>query len=434
MVEHWTVAPGVVGSIPIIHPIFLRSLSKGGFTMARRIGFLTLAVALALSASVSATPARASDEPDGEFGLLVGASRADNDLTGGGNKVGTLLGLRWGSRLSETWNWFADADYSSYDRNGSFDPAKLYEGRTGVEYYLSHQPNGVHWFISGAAGLADIQQPAGFEGETRSLLSAGIGLAQLTRNGGPRAELRAEQLIGSGSGMTNLQLVLGWSFGLFGKNVDVDRDSDGDGVPDRVDECANTPHGARVDARGCPIDSDGDGVYDGLDQCPGTPKGAIVDARGCPIDSDGDGVPDGLDKCPGTPAGTKVDKDGCPVKKALFEPGKKTLVLEGVNFALNSADLTPESYQILDRVVTGLNDWPEVRVEIGGHTDSTGEDAYNMGLSQRRAESVRSYLVSKGVKASRLEAKGYGETKPVASNDTNEGRAKNRRVELKKLD
>ena len=90
-------------------------------------------------------------------------------------------------------------------------------------------------------------------------------------------------------------------------------DSDGDGVPDGIDQCPNTPKGATVDAKGCPTDSDGDGVPDGIDQCPNTPKGATVDAKGCPIDSDGDGVPDGIDQCPGTPAGTTVDEKGCPM-------------------------------------------------------------------------------------------------------------------------
>jgi outer membrane protein OmpA-like peptidoglycan-associated protein len=89
------------------------------------------------------------------------------------------------------------------------------------------------------------------------------------------------------------------------------KDSDGDGVYDGIDKCPGTPTGARVDAQGCPIDSDGDGVPDGIDQCPNTPKGATVDATGCPIDSDHDGVPDGLDKCPNTPAGVEVDSSGC---------------------------------------------------------------------------------------------------------------------------
>ena len=398
----------------------------------RRLGSAVLAVVMA--AALGAPIARAADEPDGEFGFLSGAGRADNTLTGGGNKVGALLGLRWASRLCPKWNWFADGVYSQYDHELSGDPAKLSEARTGLEYYFVHHPDGFHWFLSGAAGLGDVKEPVGFEGTGGPLLSAGIGLAQLTSGGGPRAEVRVERIFGSSISATNLQVLLGWSFGLFGEKENVDVDSDGDGVPDRRDDCPNTPHGAIVDSHGCPIDTDGDGVYDGLDKCPGTPKGAIVDAHGCPIDSDVDGVYDGLDKCPDTPKGVKVDKDGCPVKKALFEEGKKTLVLEGVNFALDSDKLTPDSYAILDKVAASLRDWPDIRVEVGGHTDSTGKADYNMDLSHRRAEAVRSYLVSKGIDASRLTAKGYGETQPVADNGTGAGRAKNRRVELKRLD
>jgi outer membrane protein OmpA-like peptidoglycan-associated protein len=119
-------------------------------------------------------------------------------------------------------------------------------------------------------------------------------------------------------------------------------------------------------------------------------------------------------------------------KTKLFEKGKKSLILEGVNFITDSADLTPESKTILDKVAESLQEWREVDVEVGGHTDSEAGASYNEELSQRRAESVRDYLVSKGVASSRLSAKGYGETRPIASNKTPEGRAKNRRVELRK--
>ncbi len=207
-------------------------------------------------------------------------------------------------------------------------------------------------------------------------------------------------------------------------------DSDGDGVADGIDKCPDTPKGAQVDATGCPKDSDGDGVPDGLDKCPDTPKGAQVDAAGCPKDSDGDGVPDGTDKCPDTPKGKKVDEKGCEI---LFDEVRSTLVLKGVNFEFNSADLTPNSRTILDSVAASLREWKEIRVEVAGHTDSIGSDGYNKTLSQRRAESVRKYLVSKGVDGSRLTAKGYGESKPIADNGTDAGRAENRRVELKKL-
>jgi OOP family OmpA-OmpF porin len=141
-----------------------------------------------------------------------------------------------------------------------------------------------------------------------------------------------------------------------------------------------------------------------------------------PIDSDGDGVPDSADRCPGTPAGTPVDEKGCPI-----EP----VVLRGVGFETASATLTPGSLPVLKGVADDLKLHPLVQVELQGHTDNRGGDAYNMDLSQRRAESVRDYLVSQGVNAARLTAKGYGETQPVADNNTAQGRAQNRRVVMK---
>ncbi|NNE43565.1 MAG: OmpA family protein, partial [Gemmatimonadetes bacterium] len=207
-------------------------------------------------------------------------------------------------------------------------------------------------------------------------------------------------------------------------------DTDGDGVWDGLDACPKTPKGATVDARGCATDSDGDGVADGVDQCADTPTGAQVDATGCPMDTDGDGVWNGIDQCPNTPANTKVGPKGCPI---LFDKERDDLVLQGVNFEYNSAVLLPESKLVLDRVAGSLKAWPEIRVEVGGHTDSQGSDAYNRKLSARRAASVRDYLVSRGVAAEQLTSAGYGETQPIADNTTDTGRAKNRRVELRKL-
>ena len=173
-----------------------------------------------------------------------------------------------------------------------------------------------------------------------------------------------------------------------------------------------------------PGDADGDGVTDDKDRCPNTPAGAKVDANGCELDNDGDGVVDSKDACPGTPAGVKVDSQGCEIKA-------KAISLSGILFHTDSDELRSQSIAVLNATADTLNANPGVKVEIAGHTDSQGEAAYNQGLSQRRANAVRSYLTSRGVDASRLSAAGYGETQPVADNSTSEGRAQNRRVELR---
>ena len=203
--------------------------------------------------------------------------------------------------------------------------------------------------------------------------------------------------------------------------VEVTLDSDGDGVLDDMDRCPGTPRGVKVDSQGCPQDSDGDGVVDSLDRCPDTPSGVAVDSSGCPLDSDGDGVPDYLDKCPNTPKGATVNEVGCWALKATML------------FDTNSSYVKHEAYPLLDEVVTILQDNPEIEVEIQGHADNTGTAEYNLWLSERRAGRVMDYLLSKGIDPDRLEAKGYGSTQPVASNDTEEGRAQNRRVELKRI-
>ena len=175
-------------------------------------------------------------------------------------------------------------------------------------------------------------------------------------------------------------------------------DADGDGVCDGLDKCPNTPKGATVDATGCPIDSDGDGVFDGIDQCPNTPKGCTVDSLGCPKDTDGDGVCDGVDLCPGTPAGAKVDKDGCPIEVIEKETemlDTGMIRLQNVNFASGKSDLLPEDLATLDVVGQVLTKWTALKVEIGGHTDSRGSDVKNQALSEARANSVMAYILQK---------------------------------------
>ena len=202
-----------------------------------------------------------------------------------------------------------------------------------------------------------------------------------------------------------------------------EKDSDGDGVVDRLDECPGTPTGVRVDARGCEIDSDNDGVPDSRDRCPGTPAGAKVDEHGCELDRDKDGVVHSRDKCPNTPKGAPVDDGGCELA-AEYK-------LEHVNFEFDSAKLTAASLDVLKEAVKIMKRHPDVTVEIAGHTDSQGNDVYNQGLSERRAQAVADFLIGKGANASNITVRGYGESQPVADNGSDAGRAANRRVELR---
>ncbi len=216
-------------------------------------------------------------------------------------------------------------------------------------------------------------------------------------------------------------------------------DRDGDGVFDGVDQCADTPKGCQVDAAGCSVDSDHDGVCDGPDQCANTLARCVVDGRGCPIDSDGDGVCDGLDRCANTPAGSRVDPEGCPRTEAqqleteLLDTGM--IRLQDVKFETAKAMIRPEFRHTLDVVGEVLSKWPQLQVEVGGHTDPRGSEAYNLGLSKQRVVAVRSYLLAHfpRLRATQLTARGYGESQPLVENNSPESMAQNRRVEFKVL-
>ena len=208
-------------------------------------------------------------------------------------------------------------------------------------------------------------------------------------------------------------------------------DTDGDSVPDYLDLCPDTPEEAYglVDQNGCPIDTDKDGVYDYCDSCQNTIPEArnYVDANGCMLDTDNDGVYDYEDLCP-TIAGVKANK-GCPeVKREVRNLLKKAM--SGIQFENGKATIKKSSYKILDDIAKIFIANPTYLVEVQGHTDNVGKYEYNIDLSERRAQSVRTYLINKGVPAERLTAHGYGPDKPIADNKTKEGRAKNRRVEF----
>ena len=164
-------------------------------------------------------------------------------------------------------------------------------------------------------------------------------------------------------------------------------------------------------------DSDGDGVPDETDECPGTPSGIQVDAAGCAVDSDGDGVADDVDACPDTPGGAIVDNRGC-------------WVVKGVKFDYKKWDVKPQFNTNLDNIINILKKTPGLKIRVEGHTDNIGSKKYNLELSEKRAEAIKAYLVGKGIEKSRITSIGHGLSKPIADNDTKEGRALNRRAEL----
>ncbi|GAA4371968.1 OmpA family protein [Hymenobacter koreensis] len=201
-------------------------------------------------------------------------------------------------------------------------------------------------------------------------------------------------------------------------------DRDNDGVRDSEDQCPDTP--GKRELQGCP-DADNDGVRDQDDKCPDTPAGVKVDATGCPVDTDGDGVPDYQDRCPNTPG--PASNRGCPEIKA---EAKKRLqeATKYIQFEFDRAVLKPISYPTLESLVQIMNEYPDYTLSIAGHTDNKGSDPYNLQLSHDRAASARAFMLSKGIPAARIEARGYGELKPIATNDTEAGRAQNRRVDF----
>jgi OOP family OmpA-OmpF porin len=424
-----------------------------------------LAIALAIAA---AAPALGADEPKTEFGVLFGGGSPDKAWTGESQNKDALapvFGVRGAYLFCEKLALFGDITYARYNTADPSVDADAISLRVGPELLLPRISKNSRFFISGALGFMDVNMSKA-EDFSRTFAGLGFGQRFITEgNNVWRWELRAENSLSKGGldgrDITNAALLFGYSFGS------TPPDSDGDGVTDCNDACADTPRGAVVDTKGCPLDSDGDGVYDGIDRCPDTPRGWPVDSTGCPLDSDGDGVPDGADRCPGTPQGVKVDASGCPLdsdgdgvtddrdrcpgtpKGVAVDvngcpppppppppappPIPQALVLEGVVFASDSAELEAVSTTILDTVAGSLVANPGVRVEIGGHTDSTHTNAHNQALSEKRARAVAAYLVSKGVKPGQLTTKGYGEDSPIADNATPQGRAKNRRVEMKRL-
>lgn len=218
-----------------------------------------------------------------------------------------------------------------------------------------------------------------------------------------------------------------------------DPDNDGDGIPDVLDKCDNTPAGMPVGPDGCPDkDIDGDGIPNDLDKCPEDPEDIdrFQDVDGCPDpDNDMDGIPDKADNCPMEPETLNdfLDDDGCPddPKDKVHIARDRIIITEQVYFDTGKTTIKKSSFEILDAVVKVMQENQQiVKIRIEGHTDDRGADDFNLKLSQGRADAVMKYMIDHGIAEGRLEAVGYGETRPIRDNETNEGRSYNRRVEF----
>ena len=220
-----------------------------------------------------------------------------------------------------------------------------------------------------------------------------------------------------------------WSvYGMGGVGI-----TNGLAVPDfRV--LAGVRYAVGLPGKGGQRDSDSDGIVDREDHCPNEPedRDGFEDSDGCPEpDNDHDGIPDDVDECPEDAEEKGGDRDGCPDKARVTVRNGKLVIFGKIQFASGSDNILPKSEQLVDEMARALKEHPEIkRVEIQGHTDNTGDDFYNLKLGEERAESVKRALIKRGVAPTRLMAKGYGESNPIAPNDTPAGRAKNRRVEF----
>lgn len=389
----------VVGNRVILKVLFVFGL----------IGAVTTAVD---AAEMYVTPAAVYTDDDKHRG-------ADDSVAGGQ--------ISYGWVLSDRWSLEAMAGHSNLDGGPDI---RISEGSLNLLFSLSPHSSFSPYLLGGVGMMhtdSDIQDP-----ESSSLGNLGLGLK--IRFGDSPVSLRLEyrERFESFNTDSNHDSItsLGLQFAFGGQPppapapaVVEDGDADGDRVPNSRDRCPNTPAGQTVDIRGCPIDSDGDGVADGQDQCPGTRQGVQVDAQGCERDDDNDGIVNRLDNCPNTTAGVPVDIRGCEISEVIELPG--------VNFETNSDRLLSGTQTVLNDAAATLRRNPDLIVEVAGHTDSAGSDTHNASLSERRAITVRDFLVARGANADNLTVRGYGEGQPIADNATADGRARNRRVELR---
>jgi len=285
----------------------------------------------------------------------------------------------------------------------------------GVQYHLNTLWSGARWFdpyaqVGGGYGAIDN------EGKFRVLAGGGVNF-WFTENIGINLQSAYHPTMKSKSEENYFQHSAGITI-KFGK-----KDSDKDGIADKDDACPDVA--GLKEFNGCP-DTDGDGVPDKDDQCPDV--AGLKEFNGCP-DTDGDGIQDKDDECPEVAGLKTVANNGCP--EVTQEDQKKlNEFAKAILFDLGKATIKPQSAETLDNIVKVLNDFKNAKFSVEGYTDSTGNKAKNIKLSEERAYSVKAYLVEKGINPARLSAKGFGPENPIADNKTKKGRELNRRVEI----
>lgn len=365
-----------------------------------KTSFLKLVTAVSLGCAI-ASPALAEGHKY-EVSGAVGYNFFDSDR---GLDDDAFYGLGFGVVLTPKWtfeSWLTTGD-TDFDSNTG--------GDVDIDAYrfdlLYHLPDLGAWTPYAVGGIGQTTYDiSGLGSQKETQINFGLGLKrQLSDHWNFRTDFRAIDDIDQSSTIFNdtgtdyaLQAAFTYAFG-------------------------DKPYVAPVAPVG-PVDTDGDGVVDSADLCPNTPSGVKVDSRGCPLDTDRDGVYDYLDKCPGTARNLKVDSDGCPLELTETEE-----IVLAVQFDTNKAIVKSEYFAEIKRVATFMNQYANTQVVVVGHTDSRGSASYNQALSERRAAAVAAVLIREhGIAANRVSSRGEGESSPVASNDTKEGRAQNRRV------
>lgn len=309
-------------------------------------------------------------------------------------------GLALGYNLSSEWAVEGIVNFTdSGDKRHGTGDVEVYAFRLEALYHLLPEKDLVPFF---ALGVGGITYDGDGENEDDFLADYGLGLKWFFReNLALRGDVR--HLYAFDDPDHNLLYTAGLTWQIGGAEPP---------VPVREEQ---------PPAVAAPRDSDRDGVADDRDRCPDTPGGVQVDERGCPRDRDADGVPDYLDKCPDTRKGEFVDEEGCTIKLTLH-----------INFDFDKAEIKPEFVPDLERAARFIKKYEKVpKILLEGHTDSIGEESYNKDLSMRRARAVRQYLIENfSIDPERLVGRGVGESQPIASNETDEGRYQNRRVEI----